>query len=219
MVEFGKVKFFDDREGKHYGFLMVVDADDNPTGEEIFFHYNDGKFISCHTFYDRIARRGNESIRLKVPRKLDKLVFERQPGRKGDKACPWSFANEWDVIRWRVVREDYYIEPYQEEPGSTTFCDSGSSYKSTVRNGSTTADLEVVSKWTGADVGLYDDEQDEPEGGGGFYDGANYWLQVIRDGNWTRVGIVKPARDAEDDEVDDVSRAEYEYGKAHEMYS
>mgnify|MGYP001613302669 CR=1 FL=1 len=39
MPETGTVKWFDAREGKRFGFIKLE------SGEELFFHFNDGQYI------------------------------------------------------------------------------------------------------------------------------------------------------------------------------
>lgn len=45
-MEYGTVKFFDEREGKKFGFVRVLDSDNMETGEELFFHYGDRSFVT-----------------------------------------------------------------------------------------------------------------------------------------------------------------------------
>jgi hypothetical protein len=125
MVERGIVKFFDDRDGKHFGFLTVLNNGGNPTGHDMFFHYNDGGFIGndgVNPIFEGIYKWvAGKIYRLRTPQIGEIIVFSRAPGRKGDKACPWGFAEEWDTtIKWlnsrpiiRVVRtrRDWYKSP------------------------------------------------------------------------------------------------------------
>jgi hypothetical protein len=114
-LEHGIVKFFDDREGKKFGFLKVLDEDSQETGEEIFFHFNDGQFVEIVggdeiKFTGRIAKNG---VYLVYPQIGDKLAFDRASGKDGrDKASPWTYAAAYDHCvrmltepRYRVVRE------------------------------------------------------------------------------------------------------------------
>lgn len=80
-MEQGKVLFFDSRDNKRFGFILTG------SGEEIFFHFNDG---------ENVEARGNCRFlggRLEIePKKGDAVVFERVQGREGrPKASPWGF--------------------------------------------------------------------------------------------------------------------------------
>jgi cold shock CspA family protein len=113
-LEHGIVKFFDDRDGKKFGFLKVLDEDGRETGEEVFFHFNDGQFVDivggdCIEFIGRTAKNG---LYLVHPQVGDKLAFDRASGKGNrDKACPWTYAAAYDHCvrmltepRYRVVR-------------------------------------------------------------------------------------------------------------------
>jgi cold shock CspA family protein len=116
MLEFGIVKFFNKHRGKNYGFLYVLDADGNQTGEELFFHLNDGQSVSDNVF-DTVYFDGGHPIRRKPPRKGDKLGFLRGQNRKGDKACPWSYAAEWKD------REEHLLHADEDGGLSCYHCD------------------------------------------------------------------------------------------------
>lgn len=99
-VEYGIVKFFDDRNGKKYGFILVLDANRNKTGEEIFFHYNDGEFCSHDgsevIFGGHTQTVDNRSYPLATPYEDAEIVFERTVGKENKpKACPWAYADDW----------------------------------------------------------------------------------------------------------------------------
>lgn len=94
MVEHGLVKVFFTEAGKKFGFIRVTDTEGRPTGEEIFFHYNDGRpMLNDHHF-----QGGNLSAlpRLAEPKRGDKLIFERKTTKRGHRASPWGFADQHD---------------------------------------------------------------------------------------------------------------------------
>ena len=97
-METGTVKFFDSRDNKRYGFI-VVDG-----GGEIFFHFNDGENITTNktkpSFCAGKVKRD--------PVKGDRIIFERRPGSKGAKASPWAFAGEGAQIRPTIASAQMY---------------------------------------------------------------------------------------------------------------
>lgn len=109
-LEHGIVKFFDDRDGKKFGFLKVLDEDGQETGEEIFFHFNDGQFVD--TIVDEIEFVGRvfpaTGTHMWHPNVGEKLAFDRATG-KGDreKACPWTYAQGYDN-RVTELTEPYF---------------------------------------------------------------------------------------------------------------
>lgn len=109
-LEHGVVKFFDDRDGKKFGFLEILDEDGQKTGEEIFFHYNDGQFVDIVggdeiQFVGRVFENG---VHMWHPKIGDKIAFDVSTGKDGrDKACPWTYAEGYDN-RVRKLTEPYY---------------------------------------------------------------------------------------------------------------
>lgn len=116
-MEKGVVKFFDSRDGKKFGFVVTE------SGEEIFFHQNDGeRMIPGRTEPEfsgsGLRRAGGKTFRLREPLKDDQIVFSRGYGSKGVKACPWSFVSSFDLCaaaiasrpKYRVTRteRDYF---------------------------------------------------------------------------------------------------------------
>lgn len=99
MEEFGVVKFFDEREGKKFGFLSVINMwGGKPTGEEIFFHYNDRRSIHGNPFSGKAEFSLDFNLDNRSPRQGDQLVFERALGSKGrDKASPWDYAEYYGL--------------------------------------------------------------------------------------------------------------------------
>lgn len=93
-MEFGKVKFFDSREGKRFGF--IIDGD----GSEIFFHFNDGRFIEAGKkepqFTEPTFVYKGKIAHLRDPQPGDLVVFERIRGSKGFKASPWGYKDNYD---------------------------------------------------------------------------------------------------------------------------
>lgn len=108
-LEHGIVKFFDDRDGKKFGFLEVLDEDGQKTDEEILFHFNDGQFVDIVgdeiQFVGRVFENG---LHMRHPKPGDNIAFEVRPGKDGrDKACPWTYAEGYDN-RVRKLTEPYY---------------------------------------------------------------------------------------------------------------
>lgn len=121
-LEHGIVKFFDDRSGKCFGFLEVLDEDSQKTGEELFFHFNDGQFVDI-VGGDEIQFVGrffpDNGLHMSHPRIGDKLAFERTIGKNDrQKACPWTRAEGYDN-RVRELTEPYYrvIKRITEQDG------------------------------------------------------------------------------------------------------
>lgn len=87
-LERSTVKFFDNRDNKRFGFLLLE------SGEEVFFHLNDGQKVTVGVGepcleYGKIFR---------TPRVGDDILFKRVQGRQGPKACPWVFGDEFDRL-------------------------------------------------------------------------------------------------------------------------
>lgn len=114
MVEYGTVKYFDDRDGKQFGFMFVLDADGMRTEESLFFHFNDGKFV--HNSGQGPVLQGRTQIiagmhcPLATPCSGDKLVFKRKQSAKGEKASPWTYADEWDGHMAQFMSTDQAID-------------------------------------------------------------------------------------------------------------
>lgn len=115
----GIVKFFDSRDGKQYGFLVVDDelADGTPSyrgGEEIFFHFNDGEFIVAGgkepRFNGQHKRQTSQGTRvLRIPEKDDVIVFSTRSGRDNRiKASPWSFLSLYERAAKAIAERPVY---------------------------------------------------------------------------------------------------------------
>jgi cold shock CspA family protein len=92
-METGKVKFF--HTEKRFGFII------SPSGEEIFFHFNDGEFVIPGGSSPRFSGNAKLMIEgrlraLKDPERDDEVVFDRTQGSKGTKACPWGYQTHFD---------------------------------------------------------------------------------------------------------------------------
>lgn len=96
-METGTVKFFDNRDNKRFGFLSL----DN--GEEIFFHYNDGAAVKRGLGRVVFDERSGLS---RDPRKGDRIAFERDRGRRGVKACPWTFADDYQRVNAESAKRE-----------------------------------------------------------------------------------------------------------------
>ena len=95
-MEHGTVKFFNPAQEKRFGFIIAEN------GEEVFFHFGDGAESALGVSY-----RGELEVQYDAkkspardPRKGDRVVFERQSGRKGKgpKASPWAFEAEHERL-------------------------------------------------------------------------------------------------------------------------
>lgn len=107
MPETGTVKWFNAQEGKRFGFLTLA------SGEEIFFHFNDGQFIEPGGNQPEFSGNPTRVIdgktrRLADPKPEDKLVFRRSMGSKGDKAAPWGFISQWERAETIIARRPIY---------------------------------------------------------------------------------------------------------------
>lgn len=103
-METGTVKFFDSRDNKRFGFIRK----DN--GEEVFFHFNDGQCIVPGNF-----EPGFEEGRVtREPRKGDVVVFNEKSARKGNKASPWSYADDYEQAKkeCRPVHDAAALQTY-----------------------------------------------------------------------------------------------------------
>lgn len=193
MVEYGIVKFFDEREGKRFGFLTVLDGDGNPTKEEVFFHYNDGEFIGHDgenpIFCGSSIQKDGQPVRLRSPQKDDKLVFLRSAGSRGDKACPWGFAETWDKhVQWLADRPMVRVVRRQQDLFSRP---DGSWEISTVWEGQNTLVLSAThpkreTRSYGRTRVVDDLDHSSIEDG---HVVSNYDFEVLKDGEW------KPCRD------------------------
>ena len=94
MVEIGTVKFFDEREGKKFGFLSV------PGKTDVFFHFNDRKKASIQGGEVSFASANGQAFL--YPQKGAEIAFERTPARQGDKASPWTWAQSWRDAETRL---------------------------------------------------------------------------------------------------------------------
>jgi len=88
-METGTVKFFDSRDSKRFGFIR------KESGEEVFFHFNDGQCIVPGNFEPRFE----EGRIVHEPRKGDIVIFSEQPARKGNKASPWGYADDYEQAK------------------------------------------------------------------------------------------------------------------------
>lgn len=94
-METGTVLHYNPAGGKKYGFVRT-DA-----GEELFFHFNDGRAIS---FKDGPVFLENTKPP-ESPRKDDVIFFTRAEGREGQKASPWGFEFQLRQAKRKVGLE------------------------------------------------------------------------------------------------------------------
>ena len=184
MVGYGIVKFFSKK--KQFGYLYVLDAKGDKTGEEVFFHFNDGVYP---TLDERVSvafcsdvERGCQ--RLRLPRRDDRLVFESEVDSGYERTDAggweltrttilnsWTYRELWDEeehkllvtpFQWRLVRQVWEAYAYYEEgPGSMLLGDERVACGHVVKHGE--ALLSDIRQWKAAAFDLYrsDDECDE----------------------------------------------------------
>ena len=112
-MELGTIQFFDTRKPGRYGFIRLA------TGEEVFFHENDGQLLCAGHKHPEFSGRTRavdpltgEQLEFTAPRKGDQVVFLRTEGRKGPKARPWGYLDDYmracviiDQRAWRVMKQ------------------------------------------------------------------------------------------------------------------
>lgn len=106
-MERGTVKFFDSRDNKRFGFIRLE------SGEETFFHFNDGERITSGQSKPEFGGstwvgKDGKRYQLAAPKQGDGLVFRRADGSKGDKACPWGYAETYDKCVERIANRPAY---------------------------------------------------------------------------------------------------------------
>jgi cold shock CspA family protein len=94
MVEFGIVKFFDDRDGKKFGFLQPSDENGQKIrGSDVFFHFNDrGNPVVLD---GQIVISSAPGMSFLYPQVGARIAFVRKPAPRGVKASPWTWADNW----------------------------------------------------------------------------------------------------------------------------
>ncbi len=100
-AEHGIVKFFDDRSGKQYGFIRVLDATAKKR-ERRFSSISTTASSSRPSLWEKSALGGVPPMKsvaneftIDKPRKGDKIYFFRRRGQGGkSKACPWGAGNQ-----------------------------------------------------------------------------------------------------------------------------
>jgi cold shock CspA family protein len=100
-MERGLVKWFNPAADKRYGFIVPLVSIVSGNIGEIFFHFNDGEFIVPGESYPEFSGKGTKKFRdgirrLRDPKKDDVILFERRPGKKGDKAAPWCYLSLYE---------------------------------------------------------------------------------------------------------------------------
>jgi hypothetical protein len=88
-VRTGRVKFFNCADNARYGFIR-----DSETGEEYFFHFNDGA-IPVSTGVS--VYLNTRVISARYPNKGDEIMFELSPSPRDSRlrARPWVFADHY----------------------------------------------------------------------------------------------------------------------------
>jgi cold shock CspA family protein len=97
-VEYGRFKWFN--HGRGFGFIKVLDDQREETGEELFFHISNGRFVEFRNREPKFAGKtiivDGVSTKLPLPETGDEVVFIRTPSDKGgNKASPWTYKEYW----------------------------------------------------------------------------------------------------------------------------
>lgn len=113
-METGTVKFFDVREGKRFGFVVVETG--LWKGKEVFFHGNDVQFIKAGKEEPEFTGSATNTYKGKTyrqrdPKPGDMIVFHVTQGYRGDKASPWAHKSNYD----------WAIEVIAKRPAPTTY--------------------------------------------------------------------------------------------------
>lgn len=113
MLEKGVVTFFDSRDNKRYGFIALR------SGEEIFFHFNDGRDLRVEE--DRLKWYLPSGKSLADPKPGDVVVFQVEKGRKGLKAAPWTYERNYfrEAKKLRPPHPLYRVREVRVFSGST----------------------------------------------------------------------------------------------------
>jgi hypothetical protein len=105
-LEYGIVIGFS-RKNK-YGFLKVLDQNGQQTVEEVFFHYNECRWVEIVQGEITLIHcgSGNRRPSLSRPSIGDKVAFERTPSsrHRRDKVLRWTYAAEYDRLK-RLLEE------------------------------------------------------------------------------------------------------------------
>ena len=86
-MERGTVKFFNEKPNKLYGFIIP----DNLDGKEIFFHLNNGKLVEPARLVTPQIVDGTP----RMPKKNERVIFERRATAQGPKAVWWVFEVDY----------------------------------------------------------------------------------------------------------------------------
>lgn len=187
MPEVGTVKFFDARETKRFGFLRLE------SGEEIFFHFNDGQFIVAGGSYPEFSGkativRDGKTKRLRDPKVDDKLVFRRSMGSKGDKAAPWGYLTQWEATEQLIAKRPVYrvlevMNSIGKEPGEPKVLWQGSDLSELMRR----FPLPRHGQSPSADPLLpYYSDSDN------IFEVRRWWEKQHPDGSWERCEDPRP---------------------------
>lgn len=185
MAEVGTVTFFNPQESKRFGFLRLE------SGDKIFFHFNDGRLIvpgedspvfsGANAFIHKGQRKP-----LPDPKTGDKIVFRRTEGRKGDKALPWGYEDNWLAAEQKIAnRPVYRVRELRttsgSEPGDPTVLWQGKNLSELNRkypwDGSRKSADPLIPYW-GDDDGLFN---------------VRHWFEVQSpDGSWEECNDPRP---------------------------
>jgi len=94
-METGTVKFFNAQQGKRFGFVRTE------SGEELFFHFNDGEFIIPGKVQPEFSEKAQMTIKgqlrsLRDPQRDDIVIFNRKRGSGGWIASPWGYKSHYE---------------------------------------------------------------------------------------------------------------------------
>lgn len=106
-LEQGIVVFYNARES--YGFLRVLDESGRSTGEDIFFHLNQGRWVEIVGDDIEFIGAYFNKMEIYAPRVNDRLAFKRAQGGHGTVAQPWTYATAYINRAWQLFQPTYRL--------------------------------------------------------------------------------------------------------------
>jgi hypothetical protein len=135
MVEFGIVKVFfgsRSRNKGRYGFIEVLDENNKPTGEEVFFRLDKARELiitePSPTTSQQALRRfvdpefsSTRDLGLSEPSEGDLVVFTANEGSPSRAVTAWTLKDVWEDTDWlinNIPYADFEREAFESEcPG------------------------------------------------------------------------------------------------------
>jgi hypothetical protein len=109
-LEIGEVRSFN--AGKLFGFVEVLDEEGQKTGEQLFFHFNNGAFVDTFgddiQFVGRTITVNGRTSPMWYPSVGEKLAFDRGTDNRGRECAErWTYAEAYQN-RVRKLTEPFY---------------------------------------------------------------------------------------------------------------